>query len=84
MGIYKITNLINGKSYIGQSVHIERRWEEHCHESSDSVISHAIRKYGRKNFDFSVLEEADREQLNELEEKYIQQFNSVVPNGYNV
>ena len=29
-GIYKWTNLINNKVYIGQSVHIERRWTEHC------------------------------------------------------
>jgi predicted GIY-YIG superfamily endonuclease len=30
IGIYKIENLVNGKVYIGQSVHIERRWQEHC------------------------------------------------------
>ena len=29
IGIYKITNLINNKSYVGQSIHIERRWQEH-------------------------------------------------------
>lgn len=30
IGIYKITNLLNGKIYIGQSIHIEKRWKEHC------------------------------------------------------
>nr|DAH19257.1 MAG TPA: intron associated endonuclease [Bacteriophage sp.]DAT87476.1 MAG TPA: intron associated endonuclease [Caudoviricetes sp.] len=34
IGIYKIENLINGKVYIGQSVHIERRWQEHCMDSA--------------------------------------------------
>ena len=34
IGIYKIENLINGKVYIGQSIHIERRWQEHCMDSA--------------------------------------------------
>ena len=38
IGIYKIENLINGKIYIGQSIHIERRWNEHCQTSSYSLI----------------------------------------------
>ena len=84
IGIYKITNLINGKNYIGQSIHIEKRWKEHCKESSNSLISQAIKKYGRENFSFSVLEEAEKSQLNDLEKKYIIIFNSIVPNGYNI
>ena len=46
-GIYKIENLINHKVYIGQSKHIERRWAEHCHPSAKSLISKAIKKYGK-------------------------------------
>lgn len=84
VGIYKITNLINEKSYIGQSIHIEKRWEEHCRDSSESLISQAIKKYGRKNFSFSILEEAEKEELNDLEKEYILIFDSVVPNGYNI
>lgn len=87
IGIYKITNLINGKCYIGQSVHIERRWQEHLQPSADSVIAMAIKKYGKDNFSFEVLEEVELEDiivLDELEEMYIALNNSIVPNGYNI
>lgn len=47
MGIYKIENLINHKIYIGQSIHIEKRWKEHCQFSSESLIGKAIHKYGK-------------------------------------
>ena len=83
-GIYKIENLINHKVYIGQSVHIEKRWQEHCRLSSDSVIAKAIQKYGKENFSFQILKECTKEELDELEYEYIFQFNSLVPNGYNV
>lgn len=84
VGIYKIENLITHKVYIGQSKHIEIRWQEHCRPSSDSIISYAIRKYGKENFSFEILEECTIDDLNQKEEYYIQQYNSVVPNGYNV
>ena len=87
IGIYKITNLLNGKCYIGQSIHIERRWAEHLQPSADSVIAMAIKKYGRENFSFEVLEEVelgDIVVLDELEEMYIALNNSIVPNGYNI
>ena len=84
IGIYKITNLINGKCYIGQSVHIERRFSEHCRPSSTSVIAKAIQKYGKENFFFFFLEECDLESLNYKEQYWIKHFNSLIPNGYNV
>ena len=85
IGIYKITNLINKKSYIGQSVHIERRWREHCMPSADSLIAKSIKKYGVENFIFEILEEvSDVNQLNEKESYYISLYNSIVPNGYNI
>lgn len=71
VGIYKITNKINGHSYVGQSIDIHRRWKEHrCYHSRsyyDNVFARAMRKYGRDNFDYSVLEECEPEQLNERE-----------------
>ena len=84
VGIYKIENLIDHKVYIGQSVCIERRWGEHCRGSKKSIISSAIQKYGKENFSFTILEECKVEELNNREEYYIRQFNSVVPNGYNI
>ena len=84
IGIYKIENLINGKVYIGQSIHIERRWQEHCQPSSRSLVGKAIQKYGKEHFTFQILEECAEEQLDELEERYISEYNSVVPNGYNI
>lgn len=83
-GIYKIENLLTRKVYIGQSIHIETRWQEHCRPSSDSVIGRAIRKYGKENFSFEILKECKEEDLNIMEEYYIQLYNSVVPNGYNI
>lgn len=51
-GIYKITNRINGKIYIGQSVNIVRRWYAHKECVSNNHLSAAIAKYGLENFDF--------------------------------
>lgn len=84
IGIYKIENLINGKVYIGQSVHIERSWQEHCMDSAQSIISSAIKKYGVENFSFEVLKECAVEELDELEKAYIKEYDSLVPFGYNV
>jgi group I intron endonuclease len=52
IGIYKISNLINGKIYIGQSVHIEKRWQQHCNNTGRSLIAKAIQKYGKDSFSF--------------------------------
>lgn len=49
IGIYKITNLVNGKTYIGQSNNIERRFKEHQQkgELSRIPVDIAIKKYGK-------------------------------------
>lgn len=85
IGIYKIENLINHKIYIGQSTHIKKRWKEHCRYSANSLIARAIKKYGKDNFSFSIIELTDDvSNLNELEAKYIRLYNSLIPNGYNI
>ena len=84
IGIYKIQNKINNKIYIGQSVHIERRFQEHCFPSKTSVISKAIQKYGKDNFIFDIVEECNIGELNEKEWYWIKYYNCLVPNGYNV
>lgn len=91
-GIYKITNKINGKVYIGQSVNIEQRWKAHRNvpfnpksRNYDSLLYRAIRKHGLQNFIFEVLEECEISELNEKEIYYIALYDSNDRNkGYNV
>ena len=84
MIIYKITNLINGKIYIGQTKFtVEKRFKEHA--KADSPLGHAIRKYGKKNFKAEVIETCQTfTELNEREIFWIKEFNCKVPNGYNI
>ena len=83
-GIYKIENKINGKIYIGQSIEIERRWQKHLSASDDFIVHQAIRKYGKENFIFSIVEECELIDLNEKENYWINFYQSIVPNGYNM
>ena len=58
---------------------------EHCRESTNSLISQAVKKYGKENFSFQIVEEtSDLNQLNNLETKYIKEYNSLIPYGYNI
>ena len=77
-GIYKITNKINGKSYIGQSIHIEERWKEHLYRNSShiSLIKLALQKYGVDNFTFEVIEECSPEELDKKEIYWIKYFDT--------
>lgn len=84
-GIYKITNLINEKVYIGYSNNIRRRFYAHRSHSSTIFIHSAIKKYGLENFSISILEKVDSEDLlNVAEEGWIAVYdatNSI--KGYN-
>jgi hypothetical protein len=89
MVIYKITNNINGKVYIGQTVTtVQNRWRQHITQSSRknrSALHSAIEKYGKENFALESIDSAiSIEELNFKEEFWITQLNSVVPNGYNL
>lgn len=97
-GIYKVTNKVNGKIYIGKSVDIKRRWKDHIYESNVSeekwqnndrgvrtYFHSAIRKHGENNFIWEILEECDEDQLNKKEKYWIKKFGSNDPNiGYNM
>ena len=84
IGIYKITNKINNKIYIGQSIDIERRWWEHKHDDNHNSLIHlAIKKYGEKNFTFEIIEECNQNQLDEREQYWIKTYNSF-EEGYNL
>lgn len=85
--IYKITNKINGKSYIGKTKFKALvRWKDHVTGyHPNSAIHKAIVKYGVTNFSFEVLEiNVDEDSLNEWEMYYIKLYNSKSPNGYNL
>lgn len=91
VGIYKITNLINGKVYIGQSINIEKRIKEHFYKakcfgetSYNSALHQAIRKYGEENFSWEILEECSIDKIDDKERFYIEQYNSITPDGYNI
>ena len=86
MLVYCITNLANGKKYIGQTIRsIEERWHEHSKPSNDSIIGRAIRKYGVNSFQLDTLETSDSlENLNLLEEQLIKAHNTISPKGYNI
>jgi group I intron endonuclease len=61
--IYLITNLLNGKGYVGQTVNMKRRWKEHRRAGNSSqYLSRAIAKYGRRNFDIQTLCSVDTQQ----------------------
>lgn len=83
--IYLHRNRINGKYYIGQTIQKpERRFRTPAYRSSTAFYN-ALLKYGWDNFESAVLCTAlDNKYLNELEEMFILQYNSLIPNGYNI
>ena len=88
IGIYKITNKINGHAYIGLSTNIEERWKQHQslynqNRESNKVLYKAFQKYGIENFIFEVLEECSILELSEKEKYYIEKFDTYF-NGYNM
>ena len=89
-GIYKITNLVNGKVYIGQAVDIEERWKEHKrnYKRLNQILYKAMRKHGIKNFSFEILILCEEEFLNLMEIYYIEKYNSYAyakdSKGYNM
>lgn len=82
IGIYKITKKENGKSYIGQSNDIERRFKEHTFKN-EIPIDKAIQKYGKESFQFEILEECSLDELDEKERYWINYYNTYKGFGYN-
>lgn len=89
IGIYKITNMVNGKAYVGQSVDIYKRWCSHRiaafkkeSELYEYPIYRAIRKYGLENFCFEIVERCEKKKLSERERFWISYYDTFF-NGYN-
>lgn len=92
IGIYKITNVVTNKVYVGQSIDIDRRWAQHQHcafwaGKANKLyycdLYKAMREFGLSNFKHEVIEECAIECLDEREEYWIQYYNSF-ENGYNM
>lgn len=91
IGIYKFTNLINNKSYIGQSIDISKRYYQHSvnhlnpnQKEYNTYFYKALRKYGFNNFNFMILEITDTNKLDEREQYWINYYKSNDSNfGYN-
>lgn len=89
-GIYCITNQINGKQYVGLSKDCLKRWHDHYSKAYTSnrkddlekALYMAMRKYGRENFTFQILEECQEEKLKEREIYWIKKLDSY-RKGYN-
>lgn len=90
-GIYKITNTIDGKVYIGQSIHIHQRWRQHKLAASNPncgeyhlPLYEAFRKIGTKCFKFEILEQCAKDMLDEREQYYINYYKAANNKyGYN-
>lgn len=86
--IYKITNILNGKMYIGKTLHsIQKRFQEHIKDSQKvrydkRPLYDAMNKYGIENFELTLVENAEAELLDEREKYWIEYYDTY-KNGYN-
>lgn len=85
-GIYKITAKHNGKVYIGQSNDIYTRWRSHwkqVNRGDNDYLHNCMRKYGKDNFEYEIIEECNQDIINEREKYWIQHYDSY-NNGLNL
>ena len=77
MYIYKITNNLNNKVYIGQTIRpVEDRWKRHINDALNNVLdthfARAIRYYKPENFSLTIIDTADtQDELNQKEQYWI-------------
>lgn len=87
--VYKITNLINNKVYIGITTRtLKKRIGEHItiskSKNTTMCIHRSIAKYGINSFKWEIIDKAESfDELNNKERYYIVKYNSLIPNGYN-
>ena len=91
IGIYKFTNKVNGKIYIGQAVNIDRRIKDHFYKAHNksgqdynAPLHCAIRKYGKDAFEIETIKECSVNELDLYETQLIEEYNCISPNGYNI
>lgn len=88
-GIYKITNIENQMTYVGQAVNIADRWKQHIKRGigadapTQNKLYPAMKKFGPENFTFEIIEKCPRDKLNERED-YWQEFYKAKEFGYSI
>lgn len=86
MIVYKITNTVDGKQYVGVTIQpLQKRWRQHCRFDGSVLLNNAIKKYGPQMFQHEILEECETEEAMFSREMYwIQTLNTQKPYGYNI
>jgi group I intron endonuclease len=83
MGIIYCITFPNGKKYIGQTKQkLKKRLQQHNKQKYCRAVHNAIKKY--KEYRCDIILEIDNDKLDYYEEKYIKEYNTLVPNGYNI
>jgi group I intron endonuclease len=88
--VYKITNTITNKCYIGVTVQPDcnRRWRKHInslkYKEGCPLLKKSMQKHGVENFKFEILIICFDDDVVKFEKEYIKKFNSQTPNGYNI
>lgn len=87
VGIYRIVNTVTGKCYIGQSQNIKLRWRHHIQalrrgDSRSTKLQNSYNKHGESVFEFEVLEECEKDMLDDREQLWIDMYDSF-HDGYN-
>lgn len=89
-GIYMIKNNINEKIYIGKALNVEDRWKYghinplNKNKHGNNHLQNSWNKYGKNNFDFSIIEQCNEKELNGREKYWINHYKSFDPQyGYN-
>jgi group I intron endonuclease len=87
--IYKITNTVTGKHYIGETIQdYNTRWRKHInsinYKEGCPLLKASMKKHGVDKFTFTILIICFDEDLVKYEKEYIKKYNSQTPNGYNI
>lgn len=79
IGIYLIKNKTNGTVYVGQSIDIDKRWDDHIrclnkNEHCNRLLQNDWNKFGKSAFEFSIIKECSKDKLDDLEKNYIYKY----------